>query len=73
MAAGSGVPRPGAGVRAADRDGPVSLRTGGLDAVTAGAAHCYLGDEAPAGKFSRNEILAGDTGSLGMGFQGWGQ
>ena len=36
MAAGSGVPRPGAGVRVADRDGPLGLRVGGLDAVAAG-------------------------------------
>ena len=49
MAAGSGVPRPGAGVRVADRDGPLGLRVGSQDVDTTGVAHGDRGDEATSG------------------------
>ncbi len=71
MAAGSGVPRPGAGVRAADRDGPLGLRVDSQDVDAAGVAYRERGDEARAGELSRDEVFACDTGKLGAGFHVW--
>lgn len=52
------------GALALDCDGSLGLRVGGQDIDAAGVAHRDRGDEASPGKFSRDEVFAGDAREL---------
>jgi hypothetical protein len=62
MAAGSGVPRPGAGVQPAGLDCPVRLSARGKDVYATGVTHGDRHNEARAGELSRDEVFAGAAG-----------